>query len=237
VPAFRVLAEEALSELGVLAAGEAAPAGDADLALRKFNALVDQWAAERLMIYTTTRTTWTLVSGTQEYTVGSGGDVNIARPVYVEGVGYIDTSASPDVEYPLAGPLTDDEWEAIRIKALTSTLPTKAYYNPTFPLATLSLWPIPTSTVLEGVIYAPAAVAEIAAITTVVSLPPGYRRMIIKNLALDLAPSFGVEPGRELVLAAMHSLSVVKRRNFPVKVLEFEHTGQGGRPYDIRTDE
>jgi hypothetical protein len=179
----------ALKELGVLAAGEVPTAVDAADCLTGLNNLIDQFATERLTIYTVTRSTWTIVSGTQVYTVGTGGTVNIARPVYVEHVNYQDTSATPVLEYQLQ-PMTDDAWSKLPQRALTSVRPTNWYSDYAHPLANLSLWPVPTSATLQGVIYAATAVPEFAALSQSVALPPGYRRMLIKNLAVEMAPSY-----------------------------------------------
>lgn len=211
----------ALKEIGVLAAGETPSADDSADALAALNRLVDQWASERVMIYTTTRTTWTITSGTQSYAVASGEVVNVARPMYVDHINLVDTSTSPDTEYPLSE-LTEAGWSGIVQKALTSALPRSWYYNPTFPSGLISFWPAPTSTTLQGVLYAPAAIAQFSALTTSISLPPGYARMIVKNLALELLPSYGRQPSPALVEQAMEARLVVRRANKRLEDLSFE---------------
>ena len=191
----------ALQEIGVVAAGEAPSDADASIGLRALNDLMDQWAADRLLIYTLTRSTWTIVASTRDYTIGSGGDVSIARPIYIDHVNFVDSTPDPDIEYQLSH-LTEDAWSRVPQKALTSTLPTAWYYDAAYPLGTLSFRPTPTSSTLTGIIYAPTAVAEFSALATSVALPPGYRRMLLKNLALNLAPSFEREPSPSLYLAA-----------------------------------
>jgi hypothetical protein len=235
----RDLVESALGELGVLASGETATDADAKAGLAAMNDLLDQWALEKLEIYTITRTIWTLVSGTQDYTVGTGGTVNIARPVYIDHVNFQDTSGTDDLELQMS-PLTEDAWSRIPIKTLTSVMPTSWYYNPTYPLATLSLWPIPTSSTLEGVIYAPTAVTEFSTINDSVTLPPGYRRMLIKNVALDLAPSFERQPSPGLEEDARESKAAVKRANIRLMDMSVEAAalvqGRGQRyTYNILT--
>jgi hypothetical protein len=231
------LITDAYGEIGVLGEGEVPTAAQAALGLRKTNDLVDQWAAERLAIYTITRTLKTVTASDGEYSVGSGGDINIARPVYLDHVNLVETSADPDRETELRE-LTDDEYAAIVEKARTATNPNSWYYNPTFATArgTLSLFPIPTSSTLQIALYVPTAVAEFAATSDSVSLPPGYKRMIVKNLALELAPSFQRQIDPELRRQAMEAKSVVKRANvrmaemsFPADVL----MGRGG-VYDIK---
>lgn len=230
----RDIVTAALRELGVLAAGEVATADEANSGLEELNRLVDQWAGERLLIYRITRTTWTLISGTQVYTVGTGGTVNVVRPVYLDHVSFIDTSTNPDTEYPLT-PLTDNAWAALAQKALTSTLPSNWFYNPTFPLGTLSLWPAPTSATLQGALYAPQQVAEFAGLDEVISLPPGYRRMLVKNLARDLAPSYDRPVHPELKEEAIESKATVKRNNYRLSDLSFDPAVTGGGVYNIVT--
>ena len=227
------LVSAALREIGVQGAGETLGAEDGDDALDAFNRMVDQWAAERLMIYESARTTKALVNGTRDYTVGVGGDFNVARPVYVDHVTYYDSTTTPLTEIDLT-PLTDDAWEAIPQKATTSPSPAFYYYQPTMPTATLSLWPVLTGATLVGVLYAPKQISEFAALATAVSLPPGYRRTIVKNLALELAPSYRRTPAPELLTAAADAKAVVKRQNVRMTDLGFDY-GVDRFGYDIRT--
>ena len=208
----RDIVTDALRELGVLAATETASADEANHGFVAFNRLVDGLMAEELAIYQTTRTTWTLVSGTQDYTLGTGGTINVARPVYIDHINFVDTEPDNDIEYQLQ-PLTDDAWSRVPIKSLPAPLPTSYYYNPTFPLGTVQLWPIPTKSTLLGALYAPQAVPEFASLSTAVSLPPGYRRMLVKNLAVELAPSYERPAAPELIRQAMESKGVGKRAN------------------------
>ena len=211
---------DAMSDLGILAPGEVPAADDVTSGLRALNRLVDQWAADRLMIYTQTRTTWNLTSNDAVYTVGLGGDVNVARPVHINHVRYYDTAFTPLIERELS-PLTDDAFALLKAKGQTNNIPVVYYYNPTYPLGTITLWPIQQSTTLVGVLYAPEAVAEFTDGSTVLVLPPGYRRMIVKNLAVELASSFKVEAGPSVQQAADESMAVVMRANRHISDLSF----------------
>jgi len=226
----------ALKEIGVLAIGETATADDSIDALATLNRLLDQWAAERLQIHTVTRTLWTITTGVGTYAVASGSVVNVARPVYIDHVNFVDTSATPDLEQAL-NPLTEDAYSRIAQKALTSPFPTCWYYNPTYPTGTLELWPVPTSTTIQGVLYAPAAVVAFAALTTTVALPPGYERMIIKNLAMELSPSYGRAADQVLMQQAVESKEVVKRSNRRLMDLSVDAGAllQGRGTYDINS--
>ena len=201
----------AMKRIGVLDASEAPTGQEANDGLERLNDLIDGWGTERLTMYTSLRTTWPLVSGQAAYTVGAGGDVNIARPIYVDDLQFIDTSQTPDLEMPL-GLLTVDAYAAIPQKAQTSTYPSFAYYNLTYPLATITFWMVPTSNTLEGVIYAPVAMSEMA-LSTTISLPPGYRRFLRDNLAVELSSEYSVDPAPSLIQSAIDSKADVKRAN------------------------
>lgn len=212
----------ALRRIGVLAEGEVPPFDQSNDALIALNDLVDQWAGEKLQVYTETRTVSTLTASQASFTVGPSGNINIVRPMFIRHVNYQDTSQSPTYEYQLPPLLTEDAYARITMKSQTSTLPQVAYYNPTFPLGTLIPWPIPTSATLQWVLYHSTAVPVFAALTTTVSLPPGYNRMMRSNLAIEIAPEYGKQPDAALIRTAVDSMAAVKRSNKRLMDLSFE---------------
>lgn len=236
----RDVVTDALLELGVIAADETATAADALSGLRALNRLVDQWAAERLTIYAYTTSTYLFVSGTQDYTVGSSGNFATARPINVDRLrlNYQDSTTSPVEERPLTA-FTEELWAHLTPKSLTANEPSGFYYDASYPLATISLWPVPTSATLTGVLYVEAPVSEFTSLSAAISLPPGYRRMLVKNLALEMAPSYERPAQRELIQAAIESKTVVKRSNRRTRDLTFDPgalLGALGGGYDINTD-
>ena len=218
------LVTDALRDIGVLAAGEVATADEATGGLLALNRLMDQWAAERLAIYEQARTTFTISASTQAYAVGTSQTVNVARPIYIERLAYTDSSVSPVDEVTL-NKLTDEGWAGISQKTQTGTCPTDFWYAPDYPYGSIKLWPIPTKSTLTGVMYHPKQVSEFAALATTVSLPPGYRRLIVKNLAVEMAPSYDRQVPAALAVQADDALRVVKRSNYRVRDLRFDFLG------------
>jgi hypothetical protein len=219
------LIKATLQDLGVIQAGEDPTGEDADLALARFQDWVDSLAIERLTIYTITRTTWAIVSATAAYAVSLGS----SRPVYVERVSYLDTSVTPNQEYPL-GLLTDAQYQGIAQKDYSATLPQHAFWNPTFPTGTITLWPVPTSTTLQGVIYSPNPMSEPAALSDTLALPPGYRRFYRTNLRLELADAFEKPIARRHELVAEAAKRSVKRANVRLADLVSDPFGVGQKP-------
>jgi hypothetical protein len=237
-----LLVEPALRRINVLAEGETAPAAQALEALASLNALIDGYALERLTVYEITRTTWTITSSDGTYTIGTGGDIAVARPVnaeMIEHLNYQDTSLSPTQERELTH-LTEDAYSRIRQKAQTSTLPQYWYYTPGYPLGTIELIPVPTNANLEGVIYHLTPISEFTTVDDTVTLPPGYRRFLITNLAAELMTEYGKPPDPVLLRQAETAMNNVKRVNHRMTDLSMDPSLIRGfepyRWYSIETD-
>lgn len=226
---------ESAEELGLIGAGQTLSAEDADYAFRRLNRRIDRAQAENLLVpYPQTITVWTLVANTLEYTVGTGGDVNRARPVWVDQINYYDANVTPTTEIRLDA-LTDEEYRNIPQKAATATQPSAYYYNPTFGstgFATLSFWMVPTSSTLRGVMYAPTAIAPFTSLAQTVSVPPGYHDFLVYETALMLAPGFRREPSESLIKLHAEAKSTVQAMNLRQSDLKMPWFGGRGAGFD-----
>jgi hypothetical protein len=236
---FRDLAKRAYRDIGVLGAVDPLEAWMETQALEAANALLDQWRAEKLMVPSRTRTIKALTASQASYTVGPAGNIAIARPMFIDGVGLIlDSTADPVTEIPL-GSFTEDAYRLLPQKALESTIPTGYYYNPTYASdqGTLSLWPVPTGSNLQIALYAWTAVIAFASAGVTVAVPPAYERMIAKQLALELAVPNGREVSRLLLRQAESAMAAVKRSNERAMELRFpsEALIGTGRRFNIYT--
>lgn len=237
----RDLLTTALRRIGVVAQGITPQAETLAQALVAFNSFVDALAANRLMLYGEQRTTWVIVPGQQDYLVGPGQDIDRQRPVFLEQLGnvsplrFIDTN-NDNNELPLTL-LTDQQWRAISLKGMPCSLPSNAYYNPTYPYGTVSLWQVPTSSSLLGVMYAPTAMNEFA-YDDLITLPPGYRRFLITNLAIELCAEFEREPPRTLPELAQQAKADVERSNIRLMDMSTDPmwSAGGGGVYNIYSD-
>jgi len=230
------LVTRAMFDLGILQEGEVPTPQQASDGLSALNDWIDGLAPQFLTVYAVTRTTWTLDSSTS-YTVGTGGDVNIARPTSpqaIENIGYINNNFDPAVEVQLGPCLTEDAYAAIPIKDYENPYPTNFYYSATWPLGTLIPFPIPTASLLEGVIYTKTAVTEFTSLTQSVSVPPGYRRYFRTNLALEVAPVFSVQPSPVLVRMAQQSEETIKTAN--VRAMDMTADAVGLFPCGVKSN-
>ena len=206
----------ALRKLGVLEETETPTASNSNNALFALNQIVDEWQGDRGKIPSVVNTVGTLTPGKQTYTVGPGGDINIPRPTVIDHVNYINTVVSPNpIELPVTM-LTSDAWAAVTIKPLQSPLPSYCYYDYGFSAtgtANLSFWMIPNISGLQYSLYVPTPFATFATLQSSVLLPPGYWRMLVNWLAIEIAPEFGVAPSQDVKDARKEAEEIVLRNN------------------------
>lgn len=111
--------------------------------------------------------------------------------------------------------LTDDMWQAIQIKTLTSPLFTDVYYNATFAggLGTIQLWPIPTTGDNALVLYRPMQLSSFPNLAQQVWLPDGAEEAIEYNLAFRLCAPNGVSVPPDVEQLRRTTLGTYKRAN------------------------
>ena len=227
----------ALRLTNLIGAEETPTAAEATDALRTLNRLIDQWSADRLKIPIVTQTTFTLSASTASFTVGSGGNVNITRPAYIDQVQYRDSNSNNTN----LSKLTQDGWMNITDKTQTATRPSCWYYEPTYAssLGTLYLWPI-ADTAATGVVWHPTALAEFAALTTTLTVPPAWESFMVTKLAEELAGGYGRQLSPLTMRSADRAERSVKRQNLRMMDLSIDAgalVGRGRGAYDIQTDD
>lgn len=216
----------AMQMLGLVEPGEAPSGEDTETGLAVLNEWIDTLGTQRLSIFKVTRNTpYTLAAGTASYTVGSGGTINIARPVWIEHCGLIiDTTAATPTEVGRRV-FTDDEWAGIAQKTLQSNLITGIWYDHDWSagLARIWPWPIPNVATTQVVLYTPTALTEFADLTTDYTFPPGYKRAIRANLAMELAAEYaGAVVTPRLEKMADLGLTLIKRANLRLSTVDID---------------
>lgn len=198
-------------KLGILAAGEVPSASEQQDALVSFQNMLDSFSTERLIIYSILREVFALTAGQQTYTWGTGGNFNSARPQKIENAMVQAYGTNPIAELQMKI-LNKDEYASIVVKTVTSSIPIYLYNDDANPLTNVNFWPVP-SVNMNFVAYSWKALQQFAAINTAVTLPPGYLRMLIFNLAVELASDYGTSAPDQVIALAVQSKKNVKRMN------------------------
>ena len=212
-------------------------AAEASDGLQVLNAMLDSWLAERLMTFSILISTFPLTPLQQTYTCGPGGNFNMTRPAKIDRISIV-SLLNPLQPIELAIPmLSEQEWQQIVVKNIPTTLPLEVYDDAAYPLRNLSYWPIPTIAV-NTILYTWQQLTQFPDLVTDLQFPPAYAKAIRYNLALDLAPEFGVSQINPLVVEqALESKGIVKSINMPIvqSYCDSALVGEGGR-YNYYSD-
>ena len=209
----------ALRLLGVLAEGETPSAATSQDALTALNQMIESWNTERLTVFSTQDQVFTWPSGTISRTLGPTGDFVGNRPVLLDDATYF--KASNGVSYGIKF-INQQQYDGIAVKTVTSTFPQVMFTNMTFPNIEMTIYPKPTQD-LEWHFISVEELDNPATLVTNLTFPPGYLRAFVYNLAMEIAPEFGVEPSPQVQRIAMTSKRNLKRINNPDDVMSMPY--------------
>lgn len=224
----RDLIYDALKKIHVVGVGQNLTAEQGQSALRTLNDLLASWSVEGGLVYTQTRETFNLTSGKQVYTIGSGADFNTVRPFDI--ISLYTTISTTD--YP-ATAYGQEDWANIQSKKTSNGIPEVYYYDNNYDIGNIYFYPIPTS-VTTVTMFSTKPLIEFSDLTDEVSLPSGYRRALVYNLAVEEAPAYEKEPSITVTKIANQSKSNVfsynsrnkKIRSSPSSALLYDEGSQ-----------
>lgn len=227
------LIKGSLRLIGAIAQGETPTSQDSADALSALNDMLDSWSNDGFLIYNRVIENLTIVASTSSYTLGSGGDFDTARPMRI--VKALVKQSGDNTEFPIKI-LNSDEWSRISDKTLTSTLIQAIYYDPNFALGTINVWPVPSA---NGtlILYSDKPLTTYSLISETVTLPPGYKKALRFNLAMELAPEYGKAVSQDIAMQAMESKAAIMRTNTEPVLMTSDVDGLINRsvPFNIYT--
>ena len=213
--------QRALRLLGVLAEGETPSAAVSQDALVALNQMLDSWNTERLSVFSTQDQTFLWPTSTVSRTLGPTGDFVGNRPILLDDSTYFrDPSTNVSFGVKL---INQQQYNGIAVKTVTSTYPQVLWVNMTYPNIEMYIYPVPTR-LLEWHFISVQELTQPATLATQFALPPGYLRAFVYNLAMELAPEFGVEPSPQVQRIAMTSKRNIKRINNPDDIMSLPYS-------------
>lgn len=226
-----------LRKLGVYASGELPTPENLADALSAGQSMLRSWAAERINVFASTKEDVVLTPGTFLYTWGTGGSINSDRPHQVLGASIVDSSGvTHDVSI-----ISEGKYRSITIKA-TISRPYALFFQPTFPLANVYLYPVPDTaeTLSLDSLKAFTETSSFTGLFDTLSFPPQYEEALIYNLTVRLASEFGKAVSVEVAAIASSSYTRIVTLNSanqiePVKVIVPASASYGAR-YGINSD-
>lgn len=181
--------------------------------LTALNALLDSLNNENLSCYSVRENSFNLTVGVSSYTVGSGATVNVDRPLQIIQA-YLQDGGGNNYIFNLR---TRDWWNLIgnRTNIITSQIPTDMFYDPSYPYGVIAVWPYPLVS-YQVFFDSYLALTNMSTLTQSVSFPPGYERMMVYNLAVEISAMTGVPlptSGLNIQKLAEDSMAAIKRTN------------------------
>ena len=211
----------ALRLLGVLAEGETPSASVSQDSLTALNQMIESWNTERLSVFSTQDQIFTWPAGEITRTLGPSGNFSGNRPILLDDATYYrdpGTNVSFGIKF-----INQQQYDGIAVKTVTSTYPQVIFVNMTFPDVTMTVYPKPTRD-LEWHFISVQELSNPAVLTTNLTFPPGYLRAFVYNLAMEIAPEFGVEPSPQVTRIAMTSKRNLKRINNPDDIMSMPYS-------------
>ena len=211
----------ALRLLGVLAEGETPSAAVSQDALTALNQMIESWNTERLSVFSTQDQVFTWPAGSISRTLGPSGNFVGNRPIMLDDATYF-RDAGTNVSYGIKI-INQQQYDGIAVKTVTSTYPQVIWVNMTYPDIEMYVYPVPIRD-LEWHFISVDELSQPAALATALTFPPGYLRAFVYNLAMEMAPEFGVEPSPQVRRIAMTAKRNLKRINNPDDLMSMPYS-------------
>lgn len=201
----RQIIVKALQKNGVLTKGMQPDDDEIVDGLSALLAMLSSWSVDGMTTYARTTESFTLTPAQSQYTIGDGGDFDTSRPNQIVSAYFRDS----DIDYPLT--IINDETYAQIAWKQEQSFPYYINYTNEYPLGKLNIYPVPANTYTLFLLTEKPFLEY--TIDEDVNLPPGWERALIYNLAVELAPDYGVSASPELIGIANRSL-----RNIQVQI-------------------
>jgi hypothetical protein len=205
----------AMRKAGVLVKNETPSADEAMDGLEMLNDLLLSISNDSLVTYSRTVEDFTLSGGVASYTIGSGATFDTVRPIKIISA-YVRIG---NIDYPLSV-VTDENYASIGIKDIGG-IPEFLNYTNAFPQAVINLYPVPAAA--YQIFLVTEKQLSTFTLNQTVSLPPGWRRMLVYNLALELAPEYGQQIDPRVDQIARESKAEIRAAVMAAKPMQWEN--------------
>lgn len=224
------LCSAALRKLRVYDAGDTPDIQDVADTFAELKRMLHAWAATGLYVYVSSEDTHTLSAGTASYTIGSGGDINSARPLVVNKGSFVRANGH-DTPLDIIG---EERYNRYSQKDVGSDYPAAIWYKPSYPLGTIYLWP-PGGGVLH--LWSEKRLSEPSTLNSNMVVPEEYQDAIVWNLAKRMSPEFAGDPTAYIVAQAIAAKKIIENinaANDPAEMeMELRLLNRNNNNYDI----
>jgi len=229
------LIKSSLRKIGVLSSGETPTTETYATLLEALQIMLRSWAQKRILVFASTKESFSLISTQSSYTWGAGGNITTARPHQILGAFVRDSGGT---DHPV-GIISEGQYRNISSKA-TAGRPENLFYHPLYPLGSIYVYPTPqdAETMWIDSLKPFTETSSFGTVADTIAFPENYQEPLVYNLALRVAPEYGVQMSAEAVKIATDSLDALIVLNASNQVepisLSLPISGRGG--YNILSD-
>lgn len=186
-------------------------------ALAMLNQMLDLWWNDRMVVYHILQESFTLSIGNASRSIGATGDFATTRPLRIEDGCFVRRS---NYDYQVSVLRDRALYDNIGVKSLTG-IPRFVFYDATEPNGTLYFWPTPDA---ADTVYlnSMARLQGTLSLTTAITMPPGYEKLLTDGLAIELCPEYGMDAPASVQRSFAQSKRVIQRVNAPSPVMGFD---------------
>ena len=218
------IVEASLMELGILVAGDSPNTADLAWCLGKLNRFLNTLSADGLNLHYRVNESFSLVAGTPNYEIGDGATWDTVRPNVIEQA-FIRDSNNHD--HPVEVRPIFEYW--LITSKTSQSRPKELFYAYAVPNGIIYLYYTPNSS--ESLhIVSQKLLTTYANANIEVVLPVEYEDTLVLNLAIRIAPRYGIATSKELNLAAKETYNNLKARNLvsQMRIVPVNITGARG---------
>lgn len=226
------LVSGALRLISSLTPGEAIPGQEAGDALATLNMMLAGWSAESLMPPFRTLENFSIAAGIASRTIGSGAQLNTARPDRITDAYLRDSS---NYDFPVDVTMTSGEHNAIALKSNTGR-PKRLYYDPQYPNGTI-YFDYTTDAAYTLYLESLKPVNQFTTLATTLDMPGEYAKAIKYLLADELSIEYGftIQPGSRLEKLIEDSRDMIMRKNAKPILTTYDPALTGAPAFDINS--
>ncbi len=171
---------------GSLAPGEVPNGSEGADFFQRLNDRIDELNSDRGNLLPSANIALTPASPKAAYKIGPGAaDFNQPRPAVIESFSHVVGGLQHDVEL-----VSSDNYASIRDRSATSLVVSKLWCDYGNPIATLTVWPIPSVTPTFQ-LFSWSLIPQFATLFDTVALPPAWQKFLQFDLALNIAADLG----------------------------------------------
>jgi len=203
----RDLCKKAMQKSGILFKNDTPDDDEINDVFDTLNDLLDSWSNDSLFIYARTWENFVMNSGQPLYTIGPGADFDTVRPIIIAAAYTVMPGAT--TTYPIKV-ISDEAYANQILVKSTIGIPEFVNYDNGYPTGKLRFWTVP-SMQLNLYLLTEKQLTTFATLDQLIIFPPGWKRMIIANLAVEICAEYGQPTPAQLSDDARKSMGMIKR--------------------------